>query len=229
MTTAVEWQGVSVDFDGRGPRLDNVTLAVEAGRVLAVVGRNGAGKTTLLRVGCGALRPTEGRVVLDGEPLRATPRPEVSAALLEEPRFYTDATGRLNLQLFVAHAGQPASRVDELLGLVGLERESWDRPVRQYSQGMRQRLGIARCLVAEPKTLFLDEPLNALDVQAVAWFTSLLGDLKSAGQTIVVASHLLDPIAPVVDDIAVLSEGRLVEVGPIGESRRWRDPERDAG
>jgi ABC-2 type transport system ATP-binding protein len=227
MTTAVAWHHVSVDFDGRGPRVADVTLAAETGRVLALVGMNGAGKTTLLRVGCGVLRPTGGQVFIEGSAVRTTPPPSQCAAMIEEPRFYTDASGRLNLRLFAAHGGTHKGRVEELLERVGLARESWDRPVRQYSQGMRQRLGIARCLLAEPRILFFDEPLNALDRDGVAWFTSLLADWKEAGRTVVVSSHLLPPLLPVVDDVAVLSDGRLVEAGPAAQASRWTAPEAD--
>jgi ABC-2 type transport system ATP-binding protein len=222
VTAAVAWEDVSVDFDGKGPRVANVTLHAETGRVLALVGMNGAGKTTLLRVGCGALRPTTGRVLLDGEPVERTPPPDRCAALLEEPRFYPDASGLLNVRLFAAHAGQPKKRASELLARVGLPGESWERPVRQYSQGMRQRLGIARCLIADPQILFFDEPLNALDSEGVNWFVELLAEWKRAGRTTVVASHLLPPLVPVVDDVAFLSDGRLLEAGPIEQSPRWK-------
>jgi ABC-2 type transport system ATP-binding protein len=197
--------------------LDGLDLTVAAGQVFGFLGPNGAGKTTTLRILLGLVQPTSGQAWLNG---RRVPDPGGLAevgAMIEEPAFYPWLTGRRNLEI-LALCGPPlASARDEISA--ALDRASLtgvaDRKVKGYSQGMRQRLGLAAALLRRPALLLLDEPANGLDPAGIAEFRTLLRSLTNDGVTVFLSSHLLAEVEQVCDEVAVLRAGRLLEQAPV--------------
>ena len=210
--------------------VDALDLTIEQGVLYGFLGPNGAGKTTTIRMMLGLIFPTAGGVEVLGEPIfGGTPRQRASAinrvgAMIEEPAFWGYLSGRRNLEYF-ARAGGPAAdrrkrlgRIDEVLRLVGLEQAA-QKKVKAYSQGMRQRLGIAMALLGEPDLLVLDEPTNGLDPQGMREVRLLLRRLAYDGTTIFVSSHLLAEVEAMCDRVGVLARGKLVAEGPPSELR----------
>lgn len=193
-------------------------LSVQDGQVFGFLGRNGAGKTTTMRMLLGLIRPTSGRAWLNG---RRVPDPGGLArvgAMIEEPAFYPWLTGRRNLEI-LARSGPPlpAGRpgpVTAALRRAGLDEVAGHK-VKTYSQGRRQRLGLAAALLRQPPLLLLDEPANGMDPAGSREFRGLLRSLADGGTTVFLSSHLLADVAQVCDQVAVLHDGRLVEQGPI--------------
>ena len=193
--------------------VDDLDLQVAAGQVYGFLGPNGAGKTTTIRMLLGLIAPTEGRIELLG---RRLPDPRAVArtgSMIEEPAFYPWLTGRRNLEVAAATAGgcEPAE-VSRVLGLAGLTDVA-ARKVKAYSQGMRQRLGIAAAMLGLPPLLILDEPTNGLDPSGIREIRGLLGDLTADGTTVFLSSHLLAEVEHVCDRVAVVVRGRLVDEG----------------
>ena len=196
--------------------VDSVDLDVRAGDRYGLLGPNGSGKTTLVRMLLGLVYATRGEIEVLGKPV---PRkvneilPDVGA-LVEEPAAYPHLSGRANLRLFDA-AGRGGSRrtrrqrIDDALEQVGLG-DIDRRPVKAYSLGMRQRLGLAAALVRRPRLLILDEPGNGLDPRGIRDFRQLLIDLNAAGTTIFLSSHLLGEVELLCTRVGVLDRGRLV-------------------
>jgi ABC-2 type transport system ATP-binding protein len=199
--------------------VDQVDLSVSPGDVYGFLGPNGAGKTTAMRIMLGLLRPDEGAVRLFGrDPQRDLP-PALDgvAGFVETPHFYPYLTGRTNLQLLAALDGGDAStRVDGVLGTVGLEGRADDK-VGGYSQGMRQRLGIAASLLRVPRLLILDEPTNGLDPGGIRDMRRLIRELAERGMTIFLSSHLLAEVEELCTRVAVIREGRIVYEGSLAE------------
>jgi ABC-2 type transport system ATP-binding protein len=197
--------------------LDGLDLSVAAGQVFGFLGPNGAGKTTTLRILLGLVRPTAGQAWLNG-----TRVPDLSGlanvgALIEEPAFYPWLTGRRNLEILALSGPpleSPGGQIATTLDRVGLTDVA-DRKVKGYSQGMRQRLGLAAALMRRPSLLLLDEPANGLDPAGIAEFRVLLRSLAGDGTTVFLSSHLLAEVEQVCDEVAVLRAGRLVEQGPV--------------
>jgi ABC-2 type transport system ATP-binding protein len=199
--------------------VDRVDLSVQAGDIYGFLGPNGAGKTTAMRMMLGLLRPDEGDVQLFGR----DPQHELPGALdgvagfVETPHFYPYLSGRKNLRLFAALDGGDASgRVEEALETVGLERRAEDR-VGGYSQGMRQRLGLASALLRNPRLLVLDEPTNGLDPGGIRDMRALIKDLAAEGMTIFLSSHLLAEVEELCTRVAVIRSGRIVYEGSLAE------------
>ena len=199
--------------------VDQVDLRVPAGTAFGYLGPNGAGKTTLIRMLLGLTRPTAGSMRLLGHPV---PRERSAAlqqvgAMAEEPRFLDHLTGRENLRVNAA-AREPAAlgRIEAALERVGLRERAGER-VARYSTGMRQRLGVARCLLADPHLLILDEPTNGLDPAGVVEFRAMIRSLVAEGRTVMLSSHLLDEVEKICDTAAIVDRGRVVAQGPVGE------------
>ena len=201
---------------GRVEAVREVSIDVRAGDRYGLLGPNGSGKSTLVRMLLGLVYATSGSISVLGEPVpRHVGRvlPQIGA-LIEEPAAYPHLSGRANLRLLDA-AGPHGSRrtrrrrVDEALeqvGLAGIDR----RPVRAYSLGMRQRLGLAAALVRRPRLLILDEPTNGLDPRGIKDIRDLLTGLNAAGVTIFLSSHLLPEVSALCTRVGVLDSGRLV-------------------
>jgi ABC-2 type transport system ATP-binding protein len=218
--------------------VDDVDLTVQAGDVYGFLGPNGAGKTTTLRIMLGLVRPDAGEVRLFGR----NPQRELPAALdgvagfVETPAFYGYLSGRKNLELLAAFDGHGAAAgIDEALELVGLRGRANDK-VGGYSQGMRQRLGIAASLLRKPRLLLLDEPTHGLDPGGMRDVRAMTTQLAEQGITILLSSHLLAEVEEVCNRVAIVRSGRIVYEGSIDELRasaaaqRYRlrvtDPER---
>jgi ABC-2 type transport system ATP-binding protein len=219
-TVAVRCEAVTKRV-GERALVDGVTLRLQRGEIVGLVGENGAGKTTLMRLILGLRRTTSGTIEVlgDAPPLR----PETSArigAIVEEPAFYPWMGGIANLWTF-AMCGAPVAEgaIEEALGLVGLGEASRQR-VKTYSQGMRQRLGIALALLRKPELLILDEPANGLDPPSIRDLRELLLRLKQDGAAILVSSHLLDELSRTCDRVLLMARGAIVAErsgGAIGE------------
>jgi ABC-2 type transport system ATP-binding protein len=193
--------------------VSGLDLGVSAGQVYGFLGPNGAGKTTTIRMLVGLVTPTEGQIRLLG---RLLPDPRAVAgtgSMIEEPAFYPWLTGRQNLQVMAAAGGGCAlAEFGRVLGVTGLS-EVAGRKVRTYSQGMRQRLGLAAAMLGRPPLLIIDEPTNGLDPAGIREIRSLLGDLAADGMTVFMSSHLLAEVEQVCDRVAVIVRGRIVEEG----------------
>ena len=208
--TEIEVRGLTKKF-GRVTAVQDVSFTAPAGRVTGFLGPNGSGKTTTLRMVLGLVRPT------GGVPYRGLARPRRTVgALLEATGFHPGRRAREHLRVIAAAEGLPDGRVDEVLGQVELA-SSASRRVREYSLGMRQRLGIAAALLADPAVMLLDEPANGLDPAGIAWLRSLLRGLAAQGRTVVVASHVLAEIAQTADHVVIVSSGQLRFAGPLRE------------
>ena len=197
-------------------------LRVPAACAFGLLGPNGAGKTTLIRMVLGLTRPSSGDIKLLGLPMPAQRRTALAkvGAIVEEPRFHPHLTGRENLRVAAA-VRDPAApgRMAELLERVRLADRADDK-VGGYSLGMRQRLGIARCLLSDPQLLILDEPMNGLDPAGILEMRGLIRALVEEGRTVVVSSHLLDEIEKTCDMVAIIDHGRLLAAGPVAEIAR---------
>jgi ABC-2 type transport system ATP-binding protein len=205
--------------------VDNLDLAIPSGSVCGFVGPNGAGKTTTIRMLLGLIRPTSG----EGRILRGDIHEPASylarvGALIESPAFYPPLSGRDNL-LVLTRLGQLApSTIDTVLLRVGLADRAGDRFGR-YSLGMKQRLGIAAALLADPSLLILDEPTNGLDPAGIVEMRSLIRSLADEGMTLFVSSHLLSEIEHICDHVVMIRNGRSVFQGSVADLRSMRTAE----
>ncbi len=215
MNAVVRTDGLTKAF-GRLTVVDDVDLDVQSGDVFGFLGPNGSGKTTTIRMLLGLVAPTAGRVELLGRsmPGAANTVLEHVGALIEGPGFYPTMSGRRNLALFDAAGrngrhGTRKQRIGEALERVGLANVD-RRPVRAYSLGMRQRLGLAAALMRQPQLLVLDEPTNGLDPQGIREIRALLAELAGAGTTVFLSSHLLGEVELICTRAAMMAQGRLV-------------------
>ena len=194
--------------------VDDVTFTARTGRITGFLGPNGAGKSTSMRVMVGLTRPTSGSALIDGRRFADLPNPGLDVGvLLDASAQHAGRTGREVLSIAARTMGLPRGRVDTMLDLVGLTVEESERRVRNYSLGMRQRLGIAAALIGDPHVLILDEPANGLDPAGIRWMRDMLRDYADRGGTVLLSSHLLHEIEVVADDIVVIGNGRIVAQG----------------
>jgi ABC-2 type transport system ATP-binding protein len=194
--------------------VDDVTFTARPGRITGFLGPNGAGKSTTLRIVVGLAPPENGTAHVLGRRFRDLPNPgwEVGV-LLDASAQHAGRTGREVLSVARLTMGLPASRVREVLDLVGLNSTEADRRLRDYSLGMRQRLGLAHALLGDPEVLILDEPANGLDPAGIRWMRDLLRGYADRGATVLLSSHLLHEIEVVADDLVVIGHGRVVAAG----------------
>jgi ABC-2 type transport system ATP-binding protein len=197
--------------------VDGLSFKANPGRILGFLGPNGAGKTTTLPILLRLTLPTSGRATVDGRSYRELREPVgVVGAVLEGPQFHPGRTGRNHLRVLATAAGIPASRVDEMLRLVDLDGAGGKR-VKGYSLGMRQRLSLAGALLGDPRALVLDEPANGLDPQGIRWLRDFLRGQAAEGRTVLISSHVLAEVAQTVDEVVVISRGRLVAQGSLDD------------
>ena len=198
--------------------VDDVTFAAEPGRVTGFLGPNGAGKSTTLRVIVGLTPPLTGTARVLGRRFVDLPNPGLEVGvLLDASAQHAGRTGREVLTLAQRTMGCPSGRVDQMLDLVSLTEDEADRRIRDYSLGMRQRLGIAHALLGDPEVLILDEPANGLDPGGIRWMRDLLRGHADRGGTVLLSSHLLHEIEVVADDLIVIGRGRIVAAGTKAE------------
>ena len=212
----VEVRGLTKTF-GRVTAMRGMSFTAPAGKVTGFLGPNGSGKTTTLRVVLGLVRPDTGAALIGGVPYGRLARPRRTVgALLEASGFHPGRRARDHLLVLADAAGVAGTRVDEVLGQVGLAAAA-DRRVREFSLGMRQRLGLAGALLGDPQVLLLDEPANGLDPAGIAWLRGLLRGLADDGRTVIVASHVLSEIAQTADHVVIVSDGQVRFAGAIGD------------
>ena len=198
--------------------VDNVSFTALPGRVTGFLGPNGAGKSTTMRVMVGLTAPTSGTATINGERFADLPNPGLEVGvLLDASAQHAGRTGREILTTASDTMGLPRRRVDEMLEHVSLTSSEAKRRVRNYSLGMRQRLGIATALLGDPQVLILDEPANGLDPAGIRWMRDLLTDFAAQGGTVLLSSHLLHEIEVIADDLVVIGQGRIVAQGTKSE------------
>jgi len=194
--------------------VDDISFTARPGRVTGFLGPNGAGKSTTMRVMVGLAAPTSGSATISGRRYADLPNPGLEVGvLLDASAQHAGRTGREILTIAQRTMGLPALRVPDMLDKVGLTEREAGRRVRNYSLGMRQRLGIATALIGEPDVLVLDEPANGLDPAGIRWMRDLLRDYANRGGTVLLSSHLLHEIEVIADDIVVIGNGRIVAQG----------------
>ncbi len=214
----METRGLTKRF-GTNAAVDGVELQVPRGSTFGYLGPNGAGKTTLMRTLLGLTRADGGTMSLLGLPVQAERKRALArvGAIVDEPRFHPHLTGRDNLRLLAAaRGGAAATRIAPSLDRVGLA-DCADDKVATYSMGMRQRLGVASCLLGDPELLILDEPMNGLDPAGMHEMRTMITSLAGEGRTVVLSSHLLDEVERTCDAVAIVDHGRVIRQGPIDE------------
>ena len=209
----IDSEGLTKRYDGRSV-IEDVSFRCEPGTVTGFLGPNGAGKTTTMRVLCGLSDPDAGRATVLGGHYRDLPNPgRRVGVLLDASAQHGGRRGREALAVSAQTIGVDARRVDDLLALVGLDRSAARKRVRQYSLGMRQRLGLAHALLGDPEVLILDEPANGLDPDGMRWMRGLLRDFADRGGTVLLSSHLLHEVQAIADRIVIIGGGRIVAQG----------------
>jgi ABC-2 type transport system ATP-binding protein len=208
--------------------VDHLTVDLPEGGVIGLLGPNGAGKSTLIRMLVGLVRPTEGEATVLGASIRSPERYAARVgALIEGPAFVPALSARANMRSLAELRGLPSSRVGEVLEVVGLAGRDRE-PVRNFSLGMKQRLGIAFALLPDPELLVLDEPTNGLDPAGIVEIRELLRSLGREGRTVLVSSHLLAEVEAMCDHAVVIRLGRMMFAGPMTGLQRLLAALRDA-
>ena len=212
----IELSGVTVRY-GATVAVEDVTFTAPSGEVTGLIGPNGAGKSTTLRLIAGLERPSSGTVTIDGQRYDELANPGATIGVLLDAAWASPTrTAREHLRWMAAAIGLPDARVDAALDLVGLDRVA-DRPVGGFSLGMRQRLATAGAVLGDPPVIVLDEPVNGLDPEAIAWIRRTLRALADKGRTVLLSSHLLSELELTADRIVALHEGRVVADAPLAD------------
>jgi len=209
----IEAQGLTKRF-GATTVVDDVSFRCEPGTITGFLGPNGAGKTTTMRMLCSLSRPDAGHAEVLGGPYAQLPNPARRVGiLLDASAQHAGRRAREALAVSAQLMGVDQRRVDSLLDLVGLDKAAARKRVRQYSLGMRQRLGIAHALLGEPQVLILDEPANGLDPPGMRWMREVLRDFADRGGTVLLSSHLLHEVDAVADQLVIIGHGRIAAQG----------------
>jgi ABC-2 type transport system ATP-binding protein len=198
--------------------VNGLSFTVEPGSVTGFLGPNGAGKTTTLRMILGLATPTSGTGTISGVTYAHLPAPgRAVGAVLEATSFHPGRSARNHLRVFCAAAGVPDARADAVLEMVGLTPAA-RYPVRGFSLGMRQRLGLATAMIGDPRILLLDEPANGLDPEGIAWLRGLLRHFADVeGRTVLISSHVLSEVEQTVDRVVIIAKGRLIYEGRLDD------------
>ena len=199
--------------------VDHLELTVEQGDIYGFIGRNGAGKSTTLKLLCGLAQPTQGEALIFNRPIQDTVARRRVGALIEQPGLYPELSGRENLRLYATLLGvdSPETQVEEILRTVGLSAKE-KKPVKQYSMGMKQRLGVGLALLGGPDLLLLDEPINGLDPEGIREMRELLLRLnRERGLTLLISSHILGELSKIATRYGIIQQGKMVEQLTAGE------------
>src|SRR5262245_60776020 len=208
------------DFWGRQKKtaLRALNMEVRQGEIFGLLGPNGSGKTTTIKLLLGLLFPTDGEAYVFGQPAAQVRKNERIGYLPEESYLYRFLTAEETLdfygRLFNLTPSLRNSRSQELIKMVGLERDK-KRTLKEYSKGMRQRIGLAQALINDPELVILDEPTSGLDPLGTRWMKDLIIELRKQGKTVILCSHRLDDVQDVCDRIAILYDGELQELGEV--------------
>ncbi|MGH3357471.1 MAG: ATP-binding cassette domain-containing protein [Nocardioidaceae bacterium] len=206
-------EGLSKNY-GALRALDDVSFVCRPGSVTGFLGPNGAGKSTAMRIMAGLTAPTSGHATVGGVNFHDIPNPGTKVGvLLDASAQHAGRTGREILTLGAMTMGLPKSRVDEMLTMVSLSETESKRRLKNYSLGMRQRLGVAHALLGDPEILILDEPANGLDPAGIHWMRGLLRDYANRGGTVLLSSHLLHEVEVIADELILIGQGRIVAHG----------------
>jgi ABC-2 type transport system ATP-binding protein len=209
----IKVEGVTKSYGGF-LAVDDVSFVCKPGQVTGFLGPNGAGKSTTMRIMVGLTPASRGHVTIGGHRYVDLPNPGLDVGvLLDASAQHAGRTGREVLSLGAQTMGLPKSRVDEMLELVSLTPSEAKRRVRNYSLGMRQRLGIAHALLGDPSILILDEPANGLDPAGIHWMRGLLNEYAARGGTVALSSHLLHEVERIADELVLIGHGRIVAEG----------------
>lgn len=206
----LETQNLCKEF-GSQKAVDNISLQIKRNSIYGLLGPNGAGKSTILKMLVGLLHPTSGSILFDNEQWKRSSLSQIGA-LIEAPALYGNLTARENLLVHTKLLGIPDTRINEVLEIVDL-KDTGKKRASQFSLGMKQRLGIAIALLNNPKLLILDEPTNGLDPFGIQELRELISSFPSKGITVILSSHILTEVAQVVDEIGIISKGKLLYQG----------------
>ena len=196
--------------------VDNLSFEVQPGTITGFLGPNGAGKTTTLRMLLGLVTPDAGSATINGRRYTELAEPLHQVGAVLEASFHPGRTARAQLRIQALSAEADPSRADDVLRLVGLA-DAADRRVGGFSLGMRQRLGLATALLADPGLLILDEPANGLDPEGIRWLRGLLRDFAAEGGTVLISSHMLAEVAQTIDSAVIVNHGRVVAQARVAE------------
>lgn len=199
--------------------IKGISFSVQEGEVFGFLGPNGSGKTTTIRMMVGLIRPTAGRIRVCGYDIQKDHTEALAkvGSIVENPELYPFLTGIENLEHFARMIpGVTRKKIDEVVRRVDLSARIDDR-VKDYSLGMRQRLGIAQALLGDPKLLILDEPTNGLDPQGIRELRAFIRQLANEGLSVFISSHMLSEIQLMCDRVAIINEGSIVRVGAVDE------------
>lgn len=198
---------------GKTDILKDISVSFERGKIHGLIGRNGSGKTMLMKCICGFVKPNSGEITVDGKQVgKDCDFPQSMGVIIETPGFIPYYSGYKNLKLLAELRGKiGGGEIKNTMHRVGLDPEL-KRPVRKYSLGMRQRLGLAQAIMENPDLLILDEPMNGLDKEGVADMRQYLLELKSQGKTILIASHSAEDIDALCDTVYEMDKGKLQKV-----------------
>ncbi|MCA5964616.1 lantibiotic protection ABC transporter ATP-binding protein [Blautia sp. RD014234] len=206
----LETENLSKQY-GEQMAVRNVSLQIERGSIYGLLGPNGAGKSTTLKMLVGLLRPTGGRIILDGRPWQRESLSKIGS-LIESPALYGNLTAEENLLVHTRLLKIPKTKIAEVLETVNLKNTGKKR-VSQFSMGMKQRLGIAAALLNDPELLILDEPTNGLDPFGIQELRELIVSFSEKGMTVILSSHILSEVSQVADTIGIISGGKLLFQG----------------
>lgn len=196
---------------GKHQVLDDISITFEKGKIHGIIGRNGSGKTVLMKCICGFTRPDSGSIMVDGKKVDGTRMPSGIGIIIESPGFIDNVSGFKNLQMLASIKNQISKeKIKETMRQLELDPDE-KKPVRTYSLGMRQRLGIAQAIMENPELLILDEPMNSLDKKGVKTVRDTLLRMKEKGTTILLASHYAEDIDALCDTVSEMDFGKLTE------------------
>ncbi|MEN9692435.1 MAG: hypothetical protein RLZZ330_79 [Actinomycetota bacterium] len=207
--SAIEFSNLTKKF-GDFTAVSNLSFSVEPGRVTGFLGPNGSGKSTSLRSLTGLVTPTSGTALIRGKKYSDLENPLSIVGVCLEPTFHPGRTGFDNLAVIARAVGLDLKNVDRAIEQVGMSGSKNSR-VQTYSLGMKQRLGLAAALLGNPEILVLDEPANGLDPEGIAWMRGFLQMHASNGGTVLISSHVLSEVQQTVDDVVIISHGKLVK------------------
>lgn len=218
--TVLETVGLTKYF-GNQVAVDDMSLSVKEGDIYGLLGPNGAGKTTTMKMILNMIEPSSGEILINGEDAQEAHGVlnRQVGTVIESPCFYKNLTGRVNLELVCTLYGLGKKRVDEVLELTEMQNAA-EKKVKAYSQGMKQRLAIARAFLADPKVIILDEPTNGLDPSGIRSIRELIKRLAvESGKTIIISTHILSEVEQVCSRVGILNRGRLIQEYEIEDIR----------